>query len=129
ELAQVIREHKNELAKLEAENTGKSVANAEGEVEGVADTLSFFAGAARSMGGSNSGEYAEGRTSMIRREPIGVIGSITPWNYPLMMAGWKIGPALAAGNTVVLKPSELTPLTSLKLAELAEDVLPPGVLN
>lgn len=129
DLAQLIKEHKQELARLEAENTGKSVVNAEGEVEGIADTLEFFAGAARTLGGSNSGEYAEGRTSMIRREPIGVVGSITPWNYPLMMAGWKIGPALAAGNTVVLKPSELTPLTSLKLAEIANNVLPPGVLN
>src|SRR5205807_8631 len=94
-----------------------------------ADNLRFFAGAARLLEGRAAGEYMRGFTSMIRREPVGVVGSIAPWNYPLMMAVWKIGPALAAGNTVILKPSEWTPLTALKLAELAADILPPGVLN
>ena len=95
----------------------------------MVDNLRFFAGACRCMEGKAAGEYLAGYTSMIRREPVGVVGSIAPWNYPLMMAIWKIGPALAAGNTVVLKPSEQTPLTSLRLAELAGDIFPPGVFN
>ena len=93
------------------------------------DNLRFFAGAARCLEGKPAGEYIAGYTSMVRREPLGVVGQIAPWNYPLMMAIWKIGPALAAGNTVVLKPSELTPLTALRLGELAVDILPAGVLN
>jgi aminobutyraldehyde dehydrogenase len=93
------------------------------------DNLRFFAGAARLLEGRAAGEYLDGYTSMVRREPVGVVAQIAPWNYPLMMAVWKIGPALAAGNTAVLKPSELTPLTALRLGELAADVLPPGVLN
>ena len=93
------------------------------------DHIRFFAAGARNLDGRAAGEYLAGYTSMLRRDPLGVVASITPWNYPLMMAVWKIGPALAAGNTVVLKPSELTPLTSLRMAELAADVFPPGVLN
>src|SRR6185369_3022804 len=99
------------------------------EIPPIVDNVRFFAGAARTMGGLSSGEYMAGFTSIIRREPIGVAGLIAPWNYPLMMAIWKIGPALASGNTVVLKPSELTPLTAIKLAELAADIFPPGVFN
>jgi 1-pyrroline dehydrogenase len=99
------------------------------ELPVCADHLRFFAGAGRILEGKATGEYMRGYTSMIRREPLGVVGSITPWNYPLMMAVWKIAPALAAGNAVVLKPSGWTPLTSLRLAELAADIFPPGVLN
>ena len=94
-----------------------------------ADNLRFFAGAARDMEGKAAGEYVEGLTSMIRREPVGVAAQITPWNYPLMMAIWKIGPAFAAGCTTVLKPAENTPVSTFKLAEIAADILPPGVLN
>ncbi|HET7441785.1 MAG TPA: gamma-aminobutyraldehyde dehydrogenase [Terriglobales bacterium] len=117
------------LAQLESRNVGKPLEVARDDVEFSVDNLRFFAGAARSMEGRASGEYLTGHTSMIRREPLGVVASIAPWNYPLLMAVWKIGPALAVGNTVVLKPSELTPLTSLKLAEFSADLLPPGVLN
>ena len=99
------------------------------EIPPIVDNLRFFAGAARTLQGRSAGEYMAGFTSIIRREPIGVAGLIAPWNYPLMMAIWKIGPALATGNTVVLKPSELTPLTAIKLAELAADIFPPGVFN
>ena len=94
-----------------------------------ADNLRFFAGAARNMEGKAANEYVEGFTSMTRREPVGVAAQITPWNYPLMMAMWKIGPAFAAGCTSVLKPAENTPLSTFKLAEIAADILPPGVLN
>src|SRR6202008_1384681 len=93
------------------------------------DQLRFFAGAARILEGRSAGEYLRDHTSMIRSEPIGVIGQVTPWNYPLMMAVWKIAPALAAGNTVVLKPAETTPISTLKLAEYAAEVLPKGVFN
>src|SRR5713226_4332122 len=99
------------------------------EIPPIADCFRFFAGAARTLEGRASGEYMKGFTSILRRESLGVVGSIAPWNYPLMMAAWKLCPALAAGNTVVLKPSEWTPLTALRLAELAADILPPGVLN
>ena len=95
----------------------------------MADQLRFFAGAARCMEGKAAGEYLEGYTSIIRREPIGVVGQIAPWNYPMMMAVWKIGPALATGNTVVIKPAETTPMSTLKMAELAADIFPEGVLN
>ena len=98
-------------------------------MEFSADNLRFFAGAARLLEGKAAGEYARGYTSMIRREPVGVVASIAPWNYPLLMAAWKMGPALAAGNTVILKPSEITPLSALRVAELAADIFPPGVLN
>ncbi|MGD8189468.1 gamma-aminobutyraldehyde dehydrogenase [Brevibacillus ginsengisoli] len=128
-LADLIESNKDEFARLESQNVGKPLAYAISDVDLVVDNLRFFAGAARTLQGLNAGEYVENHTSVIRREPIGVVGAITPWNYPLMMAGWKIGPALAAGNTIVLKPSELTPLTTLLLAELSRDVLPPGVLN
>ena len=99
------------------------------EIEASADCLRFFAGACRTMETQGAGEYLEGYTSMLRREPLGVIASIAPWNYPLMMAIWKVGPALAAGNTVVLKPSELTPMSSLLLADIASEVFPAGVFN
>ena len=95
----------------------------------MVDNLRFFAGAARNLEGKAAGEYLEGYTSCVRREAVGVVGQIAPWNYPLMMAIWKIGPALATGNTIVLKPAETTPLTTLRLAELAAEFLPKGVLN
>jgi betaine-aldehyde dehydrogenase len=129
-IADTIDEHADELAELEATNAGKPLAAVrDDELPVVADNLRFFAGAARMLEGSAAGEYMTGYTSMIRREAIGVVGQIAPWNYPLMMAGWKIGPALAAGNTIVLKPAETTPMTTLRLAELAAEHLPPGVLN
>jgi 1-pyrroline dehydrogenase len=129
-LADAVLADADELADLESANVGKPRALFLSEELGVcADNLRFFAGAARLLDGRAAGEYMRGYTSMIRREPVGVVGSIAPWNYPLMMAIWKIGPALAAGNTVILKPSEWTPLTALRLAELAADIFPPGVLN
>jgi len=129
-LASAIEEHGDELARLESENVGKPLATTKSEeIPPIADCFRFFAGAARALEGRAAGEYMTGFTSFIRRESLGVVGSIAPWNYPLMMAAWKLGPALAAGNTVVLKPSEWTPLTALRLAELAADILPPGVLN
>ena len=129
-LADAILADGEELANIESANVGKPRALFLSEELWVcADNLRFFAGAARLLDGRAAGEYMRGYTSMVRREPVGVVGSIAPWNYPLMMAIWKIGPALAAGNTVVLKPSEWTPLTALHLAELAADIFPPGVLN
>jgi aminobutyraldehyde dehydrogenase len=129
-LADAIDARAADLARLESQNTGKPYAAAlADELPAVADVFRFFAGAARCMTGAVAGEYMSGLTSMIRRDPIGVVASIAPWNYPLMMAAWKLGPALAAGNTVVLKPSEQTPLTTLALAEFAAEILPPGVLN
>ena len=128
-LADVIMDNEEEFIRLESQNTGKPIAVAREETPVCADNLRFFAGAARLLEGKSAGEYMKGYTSMIRREPIGIVGGITPWNYPLMMAIWKLGPALAAGNVQVLKPSEQTPLTTLRLAELAKDILPPGVLN
>ncbi len=129
-LADLIEEHADEIADLESADAGKPrSAVAEDEVPVMADNLRFFAGAARCLEGRAAGEYMEGHTSIIRREAIGVVGQITPWNYPLMMAIWKIGPALAAGNTIVLKPAETTPVTTLKFAEWAAEVLPDGVLN
>ncbi len=128
-LADAIEARSDELGRLESRNAGKPVGAAIDEVPVVVDNLRFFAGAARVMEGKAANEYMAGHTSMIRREPVGVVASIAPWNYPLMMAGWKIGPALAAGNTVVLKPSARTPLTAVILAEIAADILPPGVLN
>ena len=118
------------FAKLESQNCGKPLAAAlNDEIPAIADVFRFFAGACRTMTGAVAGEYLAGYTSMIRRDPVGVVASIAPWNYPLMMAAWKLGPALAAGNTVVLKPSEQTPLTALKLAELLAELFPPGVVN
>ncbi len=129
-LADTIAKHGDELARIESENVGKPLATTKSEeIPPIVDCFRFFAGAARIVEGKAAGEYMPGYTSIIRREPLGVVGSIAPWNYPLMMAAWKIGPALAAGNCVVLKPSEWTPLTALKLAELAAEILPPGVLN
>ncbi len=129
-LADAIEAHADEIVKIESENAGKpaEVTMSE-EIPPIVDNLRFFAGAARMLEGRSAGEYMAGFTSIIRREPIGVAGLIAPWNYPLMMAIWKIGPSLATGNTVVLKPSELTPLTALKMAELAADIFPPGVFN
>ncbi|CAN1599157.1 gamma-aminobutyraldehyde dehydrogenase [Pseudomonas sp. B21-028] len=129
-LADAIEAHGEELAKLESDNCGKPLGAAlNDEIPAIADVFRFFAGASRCMNGSAGGEYLPGHTSMIRRDPVGVIASIAPWNYPLMMVAWKIAPALAAGNTVVLKPSEQTPLTALRLAELASEIFPAGVLN
>jgi len=128
-LADVIDEHADELAELESRNVGKPLGYARDEMPVCSDNLRFFAGAARVLEGKAAGEYMRGYTSMIRREPIGVVGGITPWNYPLMMAVWKIAPALAAGNVQVVKPSEQTPLTTLRFVQLAQELLPPGVLN
>jgi len=128
-LADAIDEHTDELAEVESQNVGKPLSYARDEMPVCADNLRFFAGAARCLEGRATGEYLAGYTSMIRREPVGVVGQIAPWNYPLMMAMWKIGPALAAGNVTVLKPSEQTPLTALMFAEYASEILPPGVLN
>jgi 1-pyrroline dehydrogenase len=128
-LAGVIEENAGELAAVESENVGKPLAYARDEMSIMADHMRFFAGAARLLEGKAAGEYARGYTSIIRREALGVVGGIAPWNYPLMMAVWKLGPALAAGNTQVLKPSEQTPLSLLRFAELAEGILPEGVLN
>ncbi|GII94621.1 gamma-aminobutyraldehyde dehydrogenase [Sinosporangium siamense] len=129
-LADAIEEHGAELAELESANAGKPLHVVQSdEISSMADNLRFFAGAARCLEGKAAGEYVEGYTSMIRREPVGVVGQIAPWNYPMMMAVWKIGPALAAGCTTVLKPAPSTPVTTLRLAELAADILPPGVFN
>lgn len=129
-IADSIEAHGEALAKLESDNCGKPYSAAlNDEIPAIADVFRYFAGAARCMGGSAAGEYLPGHTSMVRRDPLGVVASIAPWNYPLMMLAWKIAPALAAGNTVVIKPSELTPLTALHLGGLLQGVLPPGVLN
>jgi betaine-aldehyde dehydrogenase len=129
-LADLLEEHAEELSDLEAADAGKPRnAFLEDEMPFLCDNLRFFGGAARTPDGQAAGEYVAGRTSIIRREPVGVVGQITPWNYPLMMAIWKIGPALATGCTIVLKPAETTPITTVKLAEYAAEVLPKGVLN
>ena len=129
-LADRIEAEGADFASLESRNCGKPLAAVIGdEIPAVADVFRFFAGAARTMHGAVAGEYMAGFTSMIRRDPVGVVASIAPWNYPLMMAAWKLAPALAAGNTVVLKPSEQTPLSSLKLATLLAELFPPGVVN
>ena len=129
-LADAIEANSETFAELESANCGKPyLAALNDEIPAVADVFRFFAGAVRNMTGSLAGEYLAGHTSMIRRDPLGVVASIAPWNYPLMMAAWKLGPALAAGNTVVLKPSELTPLSTLKLAELIAEIFPAGVVN
>ena len=128
-LANAIEADLDELKRLEALNVGKPLSIIDFEFDLTVDNFRFFAAAARFMEGRAAGEYLEDHTSYVRRDPIGVIGSIAPWNYPLNMATWKIGPALATGNTVVLKPSELTPLTAMRLAELAADIFPPGVFN
>jgi 1-pyrroline dehydrogenase len=128
-MADAMEANAEELGRLEAQNAGKPVGAAIDEMGASADNTRFFAGAARVMEGKAANEYLAGHTSIIRRDPVGVVASIAPWNYPLYMAGWKLGPALAAGNTVVLKPSARTPLTALRLAELAADIFPPGVVN
>ena len=129
-LADRIEAEAQEFAALESQNCGKPLGAAlNDEIPAIADVFRFFAGAARTLHGAVAGEYLPGFTSMIRRDPIGVVASIAPWNYPLMMAAWKLGPALAAGNTVVLKPSEQTPLTALRLATLLAELFPPGVVN
>jgi aminobutyraldehyde dehydrogenase len=128
-LARVLEENTDELAAVESENVGKPISYARDELPIMVDHMRFFAGAARLLEGKSAGEYMRGSTSMIRREPLGVVAGIAPWNYPLMMAVWKLAPALAAGNTQVLKPSEQTPLSLLRFLELAEGVLPDGVLN
>jgi betaine-aldehyde dehydrogenase len=128
--ADAVEEHADELVALESQNTGKPLGlTSSEEIPPMVDQIRFFAGAARTLEGKAAAEYMAGHTSWIRREPIGVVGQVTPWNYPMMMAIWKIAPAIAAGNTVVLKPSDTTPLSTLRLAELAGDILPAGVLN
>ncbi len=130
-IADLMEEHGAEIAELEARNTGKTLRMArEFDLAGSIDNVRFFAGAARNLEGKASGEYMPGITSMLRREPIGVVGSVAPWNYPLQMAVWKVFPAIAAGNTIVLKPASLTPLTAIRLAELCSEAgLPDGVFN
>jgi aminobutyraldehyde dehydrogenase len=129
-LADAIEARAEEFARLESLNCGKPYARALGdEIPAIADCFRFFAGAARCLHGPLAGEYLAGHTSLIRRDPVGVVGSIAPWNYPLLMAAWKTAPALAAGNTVVIKPSEQTPLSTLLLAQVAAEILPKGVLN
>ena len=130
DIADLFVKHSDEIVQLECENTGKpiSVTNSE-EVPPMIDQIRFFAGAARILEGKSAGEYMAGFTSFVRREPIGVIGQVTPWNYPMMMAVWKFAPAIAAGNTVVLKPSDTTPLSTIRMAQLMGEVLPKGVFN
>jgi len=128
-LADVISDNAEELAQIESRNVGKPITLAREEMPFGADNLRFFAGAARTLEGKSAGEYIRGYTSMIRREPIGIVAGICPWNFPLMMAIWKMGPALAAGNLQILKPAEQTPLSLLRFVELAKDVLPDGVLQ
>jgi 1-pyrroline dehydrogenase len=128
-LADAIDAHGDEFARLESIDVGKPITLSKGDIPFITDNLRFFAGAARCQEGKATGEYERGFTSMIRREPLGVTAGICPWNYPLMMAAWKIGPALAAGNTSIIKPAQITPLTTLYLAELAAEILPPGVFN
>jgi aminobutyraldehyde dehydrogenase len=129
-IADAVEAHGDEFAMLESLNCGKPLSAARNdEIPAIADVYRFFAGAIRNMSGSLGGEYLAGHTSMIRRDPLGVVASIAPWNYPLMMAAWKLGPAIAMGNTVVLKPSEMTPLTTLRFGELLSNILPPGVVN
>lgn len=128
--ADALEARADDLIRIEGENTGKPHAlTSSEEVPVMCDQLRFFAGAARVLEGKSAGEYMKGHTSWIRREPIGVVGQVTPWNYPMMMAAWKIGPALAAGNTVVLKPSDTTPETTLLMAEIASEFLPAGTFN
>ncbi|MEU0497840.1 aminobutyraldehyde dehydrogenase [Mycobacterium sp. NPDC006124] len=128
-LADRMEEDQRTLAEIESRNVGKPIGLALEEMEMIPDHLRFFAGGARTLEGRAAGEYVPGKTSIIRRDPLGVVGSVAPWNYPLLMAIWKICPALLTGNTLVLKPSEHTPFSVLRLAELAEDLFPRGVLN
>ncbi len=129
-IADALERRADEFVKAESQNTGKPIAlTLSEEIPPMVDQIRFFAGAARMLEGRSAGEYMSGFTSMIRREPIGVCAAVTPWNYPMMMAVWKFGPALAAGNTMVLKPSDTTPVSTLLLAELMSEFLPPGVFN
>jgi betaine-aldehyde dehydrogenase len=129
-IADAIESHADELVALECENTGKPVQlTLDEEIPPMVDQIRFFAGAARCLEGKSAGEYMTGYTSFIRREPVGVCAQVTPWNYPMMMAVWKWAPALAAGNTVVMKPSDTTPVTTIKMAEFMAEFLPPGVFN
>ena len=128
-LADLLEDRAEQFVAAECRNTGKPVAAMRAEMPHVLDVIRFSAGACRVLEGTAAGEYAHGHTSTLRREPLGVVAQITPWNYPLMMATWKWAPAVASGNTVVLKSAETTPVTPLMLAELAAEVLPPGVLN
>jgi 1-pyrroline dehydrogenase len=128
-LADVLDENVEELAQLESLNVGKPLMASRDEIPFCADNLRFFGGAARNLEGKSAGEYITGYTSIIRREPLGIVGGICPWNYPLMMAIWKLGPAIAAGNVQILKPSEQTPLSLLRFMQLAQEVIPAGVLN
>jgi len=128
-LAQILEDNAEELAQIESRNVGKPLMVSRDEMPFSADNLRFFAGAARNLEGKSAGEYIKGYTSLIRREPIGIVAGICPWNYPLMMAVWKLGPGLAAGNVQILKPAEQTPLSLLRFVELARDVIPEGVLQ
>jgi betaine-aldehyde dehydrogenase len=130
-MGELVEERAAELTRLEIEHSGKTMKLvADGDVPMAADQLKYFGGIARALGGAAAGEYLPGYSSWLRREPVGVVAQVTPWNYPLMMAVWKIGPALAAGNTVVLKPAPWTPFTTLELARIAQDAgLPDGVFN
>jgi betaine-aldehyde dehydrogenase len=128
-IADAVEELGEELSQIESLNVGKPIEAMRDEIPVCVDNLRFFAGAARNLEGKAAGEYMEGYTSMIRREPVGVVGQVAPWNYPLMMMVWKIGPALAAGNTVVIKPSEQTPMTAARMAQICAEHLPKGVLN
>jgi aminobutyraldehyde dehydrogenase len=128
-LAQILEDNAEELAQIESSNVGKPLMVSRDEMPFSADNLRFFAGAARNLEGKSAGEYIKGYTSMIRREPLGIVAGICPWNYPLMMAVWKMGPGLAAGNVQILKPAEQTPLSLLRFVELAKDVIPAGVLQ
>jgi betaine-aldehyde dehydrogenase len=129
-IADAIEERAEDLVRAESENTGKPIGlTMEEEIPAMVDQIRFFAGAARVLEAKSAGEYLEGYTSMIRREPVGVCAQVTPWNYPMMMAVWKFAPAIAAGNTVVLKPSDTTPITTVMLAEIAAEFLPEGVFN
>ena len=128
-IADRLADNADLLVRLESANTGKPRPVSQEDVDGTIDTFRFMAGALRATTTMAAGDYAENHLSVILREPLGVIGVVTPWNYPLLMAAWKIAPILAAGNTLVIKPSEQTPLTTLKFAELVADLLPPGVVN
>lgn len=130
DIADLFEAHGDELVAIESENTGKPIpVTMSEELPPMLDQIRFFAGAARVLEGRSSGEYMKGFTSMIRREPVGIVGQVTPWNYPMMMAVWKFAPALAAGNCVVLKPSDTTPASTVRMAELMGQILPPGVFN
>src|SRR5437879_4492219 len=128
-LADVIDANAEELAQIESRNVGKPLMVSRDEMPFSADNLRFFAGAARQLEGKSAGEYIKGYTSLIRREPLGIVAGICPWNYPLMMAVWKVGPALAAGNVQILKPSAQTPLSLLRFVQLAQEVIPAGVVQ